>query len=81
MKWPFRRSKKDNYVYTWESEPFAFQKGAVYVIEVDITLIELAEAQRLSEFFVKQGVIVKLVFTSNGKALNPIKVKRKKEQV
>lgn len=79
MSW-FKK-KQQPYVYTWESEPYVFQKGMIYVIEWDISSIELNQVQALTNFFVEQGIIVKLVPTKGGNALNPILVKRKKEQV
>jgi pyrroloquinoline quinone (PQQ) biosynthesis protein C len=79
MKWPWE--KRDNYVYTWESEPFAFQKGAIYVIEVNTDSVKRDEVAKLQEFFMYEGVTVHMVASLTGKALNPIKVKRKKEEV
>lgn len=72
-------TKKDTYVYTWESEPFVFQKGCIYVIEVDLSQITRDEVSELAQFFKDEGVQVRLVSSKNGKALNPIRVERKKE--
>lgn len=80
MRLPWQRAR-DNYVYTWESEPFAFQKGAIYVIEVTKDGVKRDEVARLQEFFMYEGVTVHMVESLTGKALNPIKVKRKKEEV
>jgi hypothetical protein len=76
----FRRKSQPNHVYTWESEPFAFLPGAIYVIEWDASKIQLKEVQQLTNFFVNAGINVHLVPTQGGNALNPVRVKRKKEQ-
>jgi hypothetical protein len=75
------KKKPQPYVYTWESEPFVFQPGMVYVIEWDVSKVRPVEVQKLANFFQEQGVIVSLVGTQDGKAFNPIKVKRKKESI
>lgn len=77
----FGRKKLQPYVYTWESEPYAFVPGAIYVIEFDENNIRLKDVQYLADTFTKHGVIVMLIGSRTGKTLNPIKVKRKKEQV
>lgn len=86
MSW-FKRKKSEPYVYTWESEPFVFQPGMIYVIEVNTAAgISLDEIAGLRQFFQDAGIIVKLVLVKGSmereiRALNPITVKRKKEQV
>lgn len=74
----FKRNKSDH-VYTWESQPYVFIKGAIYVIEVDISKIAREEFEKLDIFFKEQGVKVKIVATK-GDAIKPIQSTRKKEQ-
>lgn len=71
---PFRAKPKK--LEVWEYEPYAFTPGIPYVIEVDLSQIEVPELAKLDKYFQSHGVNVKLVPTKNGSALKPLSVRR-----
>lgn len=67
-------------MHVWEYEPYAFEPGRKYVIEIDRFGIDMEEIRALHDWFDHQGIIVKLVLTRGGEALHPMSVKRMTEE-
>lgn len=78
MIWPFK--KKFHTEHQWQYAPYAFELGRKYVIEVNSQSITLTEIADLDEWFVENGLNVKLVLTK-GDGLKPIEVKRMTEVI
>lgn len=72
--------KKRKSYHTWEFEPYAFEPGRIYVMEVNLDAIETQQLQGLNDFFLGNGINIKLVPTKGRyRALQPIEVKRMTE--
>jgi hypothetical protein len=62
---------------SWEYEPYAFEPGRKYVIEVNIEAIDMEALKGLSEWISDNGLNVKLVPSKTRyRALQPLEVKR-----
>jgi hypothetical protein len=66
-------------LHVWEYEPYAFEAGRVYVIEIDTTQISLGAVKDIHEYFNKHGVNVKIVPNRGKRVIQPIEVKRMSE--
>jgi len=61
----------------WEYEPYAFERGKVYVMEVNAAVLSRANIRALDEYYVKHGITIKLVPTmGNMPALQPVEARR-----
>lgn len=82
MIWPFK--KKFHTEHVWQYEPYRFEPGAKYIIEINSLNIEIDELRSLQQWILENGLNIKLV-VSNGKsekrALQPIEVKRMTEVI
>jgi hypothetical protein len=62
------------------TEPYAFEPGLKYVIEVNLRQITMEGLAELHDWFEQQGIIVKLVGkTTTDRILNPVTATRKRE--
>ncbi len=69
------KPKQQPIINTWTYQPYGFEPGQRYVIEINRNWIDLPEIKKLHDYFEEQGIICKLVLTSTGNALQPIQVK------
>lgn len=81
MNLPWKKFKTE---HQWEYEPYAFEVGRKYVIEINTANIELEEVNQLKNWFYDNGLNVKLVLAKGNselRALQPIEVKRMTEVI
>jgi hypothetical protein len=72
-----RQVYTDKIIETWDIQPFAFEPGKVYVLElVSQEFKDIQEVIALQDWFKAQGVNVKMVFTQNGRGIKPITQER-----
>lgn len=72
MRW-FKRKRLN----VWEYEPYAFEPGKVYVIEVNLAGISGESIEHLEQYFKKHKITVELVPTAgNLRVLNLVESKK-----
>ncbi len=76
MKW-FRHKKLN----TWEYEPYGFEPGKVYVMEISRDSFTSEQIDRLQRYFMKNHITVDLIRNdSQHRGLQPVELKRITEE-
>jgi hypothetical protein len=77
-----RRKKQDQVLETWEFEPFAFQPGVPYILELSSEdMGSFEDIRALKDWIFANGLNIHLVFTRTGNAIHPVKVRRMTQEV
>lgn len=72
-------NRKPKIVHEWQYQPYGFEPGQKYVIEIDQRQMSMQTMKELKQYFDEEGIVCKLVMTYAGTAINPVRVATHRE--